>query len=35
MICKYKIYAVAAADIPVELRDQYGREVLPIPVTMG
>ena len=35
MICKYKIYADAAADIPVELRDRYGIEVLPIPVTMG
>lgn len=34
MICKYKIYADAAADIPVELRDRYGIEVLPIPVTM-
>lgn len=35
MICKYKIYADAAADIPVERRDRYGIEVLPIPVTMG
>lgn len=35
MICKYKIYRRRAADIPVELRDRYGIEVLPIPVTMG
>ena len=35
MICKYKNDADAAADIPVELRDRYGIEVLPIPVTMA
>ena len=35
MISKYKIYADAAADIPVELRERYGIKVLPIPVTMG
>lgn len=32
---KYKVYADAAADIPVELRKRYHVQMLPIPVAMG
>lgn len=32
---KYKVYADAAADIPIELQKRYRIEVLPIPVVVG